>query len=105
MKIRHLIHGLIQGALTPLLIAAVSPLPASAGEKPKVNCICKANSQNYHVGDVICLRGIIAQCVMAQNVTSWEITKSPCPTALAPLSLPDEAWQLADAGPELPNDQ
>ncbi|MEH0072704.1 hypothetical protein V6L77_24690 [Pannonibacter sp. Pt2-lr] len=75
--------------MSALLIAAAAPLPAGAGEMPKVNCICKANSQDYHVGDVICLRGVIAQCVMSQNVTSWEIGKSPCPSAQAPLSEPE----------------
>ncbi|WP_430512391.1 hypothetical protein [Pannonibacter phragmitetus] len=93
MNTRHLILG----ALFPLLIAAVFPLPAGAGEKPKVNCICKANQQNFHVGDVICLRGVLAQCVMAQNVTSWEVTKDPCPSAKAPMSVPDKQWALAFA--------
>ncbi|KND16386.1 hypothetical protein ADZ37_23490 [Pannonibacter phragmitetus] len=97
MKTLRLIPGALLSALIPALITATLPAPAAAGEKPKVNCICKANSQDYHVGDVICLRGVIAQCVMSQNVTSWDVSKAPCPSVEAPVPEPGEPTDLAYA--------
>ena len=58
---------------------------AAAAPKPVVNCTCRYQGSNYHIGDEICLNSPsgpkMATCDMVLNNTSWSISKTPCPTA------------------------
>ncbi len=66
-----------------LLAAGVGLLVAAApAPDPHANCMCRANGQRYHVGERVCLNtaaGLrMAECRMAQNVTSWAVQGEAC---------------------------
>ena len=62
--------------------------PGQRAVQPLIDCTCRYQGQDFHIGEVICLSTAsgprIAQCEMALNNTSWTITDGPCPTATAP---------------------
>jgi hypothetical protein len=62
--------------------------PGQRAVQPLIDCTCRYQGQDFHLGEVICLSTgsgpRIAQCEMALNNTSWTITDGPCPTASAP---------------------
>jgi hypothetical protein len=64
--------------------------PSQRAVQPLIDCTCRYQGQDFHLGEVICLATSsgprIAQCEMALNNTSWTITDGPCPTATAPQS-------------------
>jgi hypothetical protein len=99
----------VQSLAAAAIIAVAMPAatvaqegPPSLGQRavqPLIDCTCRYQGQDFHLGEVICLATSsgprIAQCEMALNNTSWTITDGPCPTATAPE--PEDAV-LADLG-------
>ena len=74
--------------LAVLLLAAAPPAPAAEGMRP-IECRCRANGQNFALGERTCLLTAdgyrLAQCRMVQNVTSWRVEPDSCVmSALAP---------------------
>lgn len=72
--------------LAILLGLAGLVVPAGAGE----GCTCRANNHAYEQGQIVCIRGRLAQCQMNQNVPSWSIISDACPQVLrmTPLGVP-----------------
>ncbi|MBF9234345.1 hypothetical protein [Microvirga alba] len=79
-----------------VFLTMLAGAPANAGAEPGSSyrqaqtpehnlpdCYCRANGRVFAMGERVCLRtprgARIAQCGMAINVTSWEITEIPCP--------------------------
>ena len=73
-------------------LAPTSPTSVAAGESPRIlqtqappkpDCSCRAQGRTFALGETICLRTgqgpRMAQCAMSTNVTSWQITETPCP--------------------------
>jgi hypothetical protein len=58
-------------------LAGYAALPASADP----NCTCRANGQSYELGQILCIRGKLAQCQMSLNNTSWQVIAEMCPEA------------------------
>jgi hypothetical protein len=56
-------------------LAGYVALPANADP----NCTCRANGQSYELGQIVCIRGKLAQCQMNLNNTSWQIIAEMCP--------------------------
>lgn len=76
-------------ALAPLL-ALLLAAPAEAGHRHKVqagqpapDCTCRAQGKRFELGETICLPTSegprVAVCVLEINVTSWRMSRVPCP--------------------------
>jgi hypothetical protein len=70
-----LAHGVRIGFafLTILVLAGAQPARADP------NCTCRANGQSYVLGQIVCIRGKLAQCQMNLNNTSWQTIAETCP--------------------------
>lgn len=70
---------LLGGAACPATGCAEAPAAAPA---PRIACTCRANGRSYPLGERVCLltpKGFrLAECRMAQNVTSWFFTAEAC---------------------------
>jgi hypothetical protein len=89
-KVQNLAAAAIIAVAMPAATVAQEG-PPSLGQRavqPLIDCTCRYQGQDFHLGEVICLSTSsgprIAQCEMALNNTSWTITEGPCPTASAP---------------------
>ena len=67
--------------LAALLLAAVPPVSVAEGVRP-IECRCRANGQNFALGERTCLLTPdgyrLDQCRMIQNVTSWRVEPDSC---------------------------
>lgn len=96
-------HERTLAAFLAVTVLTASPAAALAqgarSTAPKIDCTCRHQGRDYHLGEVICLstpNGMReARCEMALNNTSWKITDGPCPTARAP----DKALLTAELPP------
>ena len=61
--------------------AALAQDAAAPGSK-STNCTCRFEGNNYHLGDIVCLKSPqgpqLAQCGMVLNNTSWSFTGMGC---------------------------
>lgn len=76
-----------------ILLGLVVAAPAAADEPPPrhaqapahnpAECHCRADGRMMPLGERICLKTAegprLAECRMDLNVTSWVITRTPCP--------------------------
>jgi hypothetical protein len=75
---------LVRGGLLGLLAAVPWDVaPAQEPGSPSMRkCTCRANGRSYELGERICLMSPsgwrVAECRMAQNVTSWEFGTEEC---------------------------
>jgi len=73
-----------------VFLALLAGTPAGAqhtqapGHNP-LDCYCRAAGRMFAPGETVCLKTSdgprLAQCQMAINVMSWNITSQPCPEA------------------------
>jgi hypothetical protein len=82
---RKLQAGPAPGALLGLVLLALpaaAPRAEGASPPPGHNCTCRANGRSYALGERVCLLGPagyrVAECRMAQNVTSWVLGAEDC---------------------------
>jgi hypothetical protein len=43
------------------------------------NCTCRASGRKFQIGEIVCIRGRLAQCQMNQNSPSWQPIGDTCP--------------------------
>jgi hypothetical protein len=68
-------HGVGTRFVALSILVLVSAAPAGADP----NCTCRANGQIYELGQILCIRGKLAQCQMNLNNTSWQTIAETCP--------------------------
>jgi hypothetical protein len=75
---------LARGGLLGLLVAApwgIAPAQ-ELGPPGARKCTCRANGRSYELGERVCLEGPagyrVAECRMAENVTSWVFGSEEC---------------------------
>ncbi|MEM6665234.1 MAG: hypothetical protein AAF638_02395 [Pseudomonadota bacterium] len=97
--------ALLVAAIAPLDVAfAANPSPQAASQnytpvqsapsvqgRPSVNCTCRFQGVDFHVGEMACIRGKRAQCDMVLNNTSWRMLEEPCMNLSGPYLAPDIA--------------
>lgn len=75
---------LARGLLGLLVAVPWGAAPAQAPEAPpgRPPCTCRANGRSYELGERACIPGPagwrMAECRMAQNVTSWALSSEAC---------------------------
>ena len=60
-------------------ILTFAVLIGCTGARADPNCTCRANGQSYALGQIVCIRGKLAQCQMNLNNTSWQTIAETCP--------------------------
>ena len=75
------------GLMSPVQPKTLVPAPdltngTSRGVmRPNVPCECVYAGQRFQLGSEICLNGRRATCGMVLNNTSWQVSRTPCPTS------------------------
>ena len=73
--------ALIGNGTTPASAAEAGGQPMG-GPHPGIECTCRANGRSYPMGERVCLQTPagyrVAECRMAQNVTSWVFGPEDC---------------------------
>lgn len=74
----------------PFLTGGIAGAAANGAKtaQPRLNCTCRYNGRDYHLGESACIRTPegprLARCALNLNNTSWEFTDKSCPLTQAP---------------------
>jgi len=62
-----------------LMGAMTVPGAITRADGPSTDCTCRYLGQDFHLGQVACIRGRLARCEKVANNTSWKFIATTCP--------------------------